>query len=183
MPKSFMWNVDGVARAFCDKNFIVLRSLSNELVRDAALDNDFSSAKLAVIAYALHKFSVKDHVRTNPKWNSISQKICGVFDQAINSVKKSDFDAFEQQMDEIISVIVETDAALGNYAMSLLDKARIKQASLAYSYGLSLGKACELTGAQKRDVLSYIGVTKTHDEDLPLKGIKSRVSALKKFLS
>ena len=45
-----------------------------------------------------------------------------------------------------------------------MHKARIKQASRAYSMGLSLGEAASLTGANKTQLLRYIGSTKIHDQ-------------------
>jgi hypothetical protein len=71
---------------------------------------------------------------------------------------------------------------MGNYVSNLYEKARIKMASSAYGLGLSLSQAAMLTGADKKQLLNYIGITKMHDEIKETKGIASRIKSLKKAL-
>jgi len=51
-------------------------------------------------------------------------------------------------------------------------------ASSAYAFGLSLGSAADLTGADSKELMQYIGATKIHDEEEIELNISQRI---KKF--
>ncbi|MCX6803611.1 MAG: hypothetical protein NTY48_03495 [Candidatus Diapherotrites archaeon] len=169
-------------RLFTEKRILDLRGLSSRLIREAALANDYGKAELGIIAYALHKIETKPHFMQNPKWGRIKQSIIEQFTQGAFAAKENDAQKFLFALKKIIIIIRNIDDELGNYAQNIYDKAKVKQASLAYSYGLSIAQSAALTGADPKELQSYVGFTTMPDEELEVKSIGERVTELKKIL-
>jgi hypothetical protein len=180
--KTLLFDVNEVSTLFANNKVFELRGISNRLIREAAIENNYAKAELATISYALHKLETKEHIATNQKWLNVKNRILKNFVEAIKAIKLNDNKDFFQQLKEVILDIDKLDADLGHFAQSLYEKAKVKQASQAYSYGLSISQAADLTGANKKELQSYIGFTKMNDEEPEIKTIKTRVSELKELL-
>jgi hypothetical protein len=171
-----------IRNAFEQENIIELRILGNKSIGEAAYHSDKLFAELSIIAYSLHKMSIKTHITKSPKWEKIKKTILLTLDDAIEELEKKNIPGFEEALENIGTKLFETDKEMGNYVSNLYEKARIKMASSAYGLGLSLSQAAMLTGADKKQLLNYIGITKMHDEIKETKGIASRIKSLKKAL-
>lgn len=182
MFKSLAFDLAEVLRLFKEHRILELRGLSNRLIREAAIENDYGKAELGVIAYALHKMESKSHFVSSAKWQKVKEVISRDINSAIFASKKNDNIYLLQCLKKIIQGINGIDNEIGNFAMSVYDKAKVKQASLAYSYGLSISQAADLTGADKKEVQSYIGFTTMHDEELEVLSIKKRVDNLRELV-
>ncbi len=182
MFKSMAFDLSEILKLFGQKRVVELRGLSNRLIREASMENNVPKAELGVIAYALHKIETKEHFVNDKKWFEIRGKIVSVLEESIIASKREDKAVILKNLKKIISSIDMIDSKLGNYAQSIYEKSKVKQASLAYSYGLSIAQAAELTGADKKELQSYIGFTTMPDEEKELKSISLRVSELKKLL-
>lgn len=177
--KSLSFNIEEVIRLFNEKKTFDLRGMSNRLIRESAMNNDYAKAELGVIAYALHKLESKEHFVRNPKWGKVKHIILQHLTEANNAVKVNNNERFLSALKTVVKSITNIDNELGNYAQNLYEKAKVKQASLAYSYGLSIEQSAALTGADKKELQSYIGFTTMHDEEPEAKNISQRV---KEFL-
>jgi len=182
MVKSLQFDVNEVNILFKQNKTFDMRGLSNRLIREAAMENNYAKAELGVIAYSLHKIETKEHMVRSPKWHKIKAEISKNLEEALMAIKIDDKKDFFQQLKEVIVNINNIDAEMGHYAQGLYEKAKVKHASQAYSYGLSLAQAADLTGADKKELQAYVGFTKMHDEEPPAKNIKSRVKELKELL-
>jgi hypothetical protein len=182
MFKSLGYDLKEVSKLFAQKRLIELRGLSNRLVKEASIENNYAKAELGVIAYALHKIETKEHFTQSPKWNSLKKTIVSNLDSAVFAADKGQEKQFLLKIKSIISKIDSIDSQLGNYAQSIYDKAKVKQASLAYSYGLSISQSASLTGADKKELQNYIGFTKMIDEEEEPKNISDRINDLRKVL-
>ena len=180
--KPLSFDIEEVLRLFEQKRILDLRGMSNRLVREAALGNDYAKAELGVIAYALHKIETKPHFVKSEKWTGVRKIIAEKLAEAENAARTENQTAFLSALKSVIQNIKQIDAELGNFAQDAYEKAKVKQASLAYSYGLSISQSADLTGADKKEVQSYIGFTTMHDEELEVKNISQRVKELKKLL-
>ncbi len=180
--KTLEYDISEASRLFSEKKVMDLRGLGNRLIREAALGNDYAKAELGVIAYALHKIETKPHFIKSPQWGKIKQLITNDFNKAQNATRQNDAATLMAALKELIRNIVQIDNELGNYAQGIYEKAKVKQASLAYSYGLSVAQSSALTGADPKELQSYIGFTTMHDEELEIKSIKERVVEMKKLL-
>ncbi len=182
MFKSLVFDLKEVLKLFRKGNVLQLRGLSNRLIREATVENNLAKAELGVIAYALHKIETKQHFTNNVKWHKIRNNIYNNLEGAIFAASTHENEQFFRKLKRIILDINKIDSELGHFAVSIYEKAKVKQASLAYSYGVSISRASELTGADKKELQSYIGFTTMHDEEIEQKTIKERVNELKELL-
>ncbi len=182
MFKSMSFDLKEVENLFCQKRIMELRGMSNRLIREAAIEENYAKAELGVIAYALHKIETKQHIANNEKWSKIKKIIIIDLGGAEYAAKENNSKMLIKKLKNVIAHITTIDSELGNYVQNIYDKAKVKQASLAYSYGLSLAQSADLTGADKKELQSYIGFTKMSDEETEQKKISQRVSELKQLV-
>ncbi|MFA6319390.1 MAG: hypothetical protein WCX66_00500 [archaeon] len=180
--KSLEFDVGEVLKLFESNKVFELRGLSSRVVREASLNNDYAKAELGVIAYALHKIDSKQHFVKSPQWGRLKQSVKTDLRNAQIAIKQNNTKAFLESLKKVIQHITKIDSQLGNYAIGIYDKAKIKEASLAYSYGLSIAQSAQLTGADKKELQEYIGATTMHDEELETKNLSQRVKELKEIL-
>ncbi len=124
----------------------------------------------------------KNHFVASSKWPKLRDGIVSNLENALFAIQQNSEKQFILKIKKVIKTIENIDSDLGNFAQNVYDKAKVKQASLAYSYGLSISQSAELTGANKEELQSYIGFTTMHDEESEVKSILKRVSELKKFV-
>ncbi|MCX6799317.1 MAG: hypothetical protein NTW59_04460 [Candidatus Diapherotrites archaeon] len=167
---------------FLQQNSFALKEAANRAIENAALANDKRMAEFAMVAYCLHKLLGKQHIVRDAKWKKLGSEILADLRSAADAMEGEDQKRFEESMHGIISSIESTDRQLGYFTQGLYEKARVKYASSAYALGLGLSQAAELTGANKKDLLNYIGATRMHDEQLSAEGIGERLAKLKQKL-
>ena len=182
MFKSMSFDLKEVARLFKQKKGLELRGLSNRLIREAAIEENYAKAELGVISYALHKLGTKEHISKSEKWHKVKLIISSDLNGAEYAAEQNNSKMLIKKLKSIVNHITTIDSELGNYAQNIYEKAKVKQASLAYSYGLSLAQSAELTGADKKELQGYIGFTKMSDEGTEQKSILQRVTDLEEWL-
>ncbi len=170
-----------VETAFKSENSFKLRSISNTLIKKAALENDQFVAKIVLISYALHKLLTKEHIVNSEHWFDARKNLLHSLTVSISFLKKEDGKSFRKSLQIISNSVAKIDSQAGHFFQSTFDKAKIKYGSTAYFYGMSLSQAAFLTGADRSSLQSYIGVTKQH-EDADVVGIEKRLSNLKSVL-
>ncbi len=168
--------------AFEQGNIVELRVQSSKAINEASFNSDKLLAEISLIAYSLHKMSVKTHITKHKRWGKVKDAILRSLDSAIEALEQKNAERFEEELAELSAHVIETDKELGNYVANIYETARVKMASSAYALGLSLSQAAALTGADKKQLLNYIGITKMHDEVGEAKGIAARLKQLKKVL-
>ena len=160
------------------KNQDRLKPVSNDAIELAAVIRDKELVALSLAAYALYKLSSKHHIVSTKEWPKFLRDIAADLDECIKEKKR----VAEILDKDIIMAIERIDERYGNYVRSVIDNARIKQASRAYAIGLSLATAAELTGARQADVAEYIGGTTIHDDFESKKGVIERFKDIKRVL-
>lgn len=176
-------STEKIMKAFEKNDQVKLRQLSNNLIEEAALKSDKVLAQLSLISYSLQKLLSKPHIIEAEKWNKIKVKILSSLKKASIELNRKSFDGFKKELDNISDKVFEVDAVMSHYIANIYEKAKIKQASRAYAFGLSLMQATSLTGADEKDLLLYIGATKIHDREKSIKGIKERKQLLEGVFS
>ncbi|MEW6295111.1 MAG: hypothetical protein AB1467_02325 [Candidatus Diapherotrites archaeon] len=178
MLKDLISRMKSIKDSFCKKELVRLRNESNELIELAALHSDKVLAEMSLIAYSLQKILSKPHIIDSVKWENVKSKIIGSLDESIERLKRKDFDSFKKELNELSRKVSAVDKEYGNFIQNVFEKAKVKQASRAYALGLSLSQSADLTGASKKELLSYIGATKIHDAEEKQLGIKERKELL-----
>jgi len=180
--QTLSYDLNETEKLFSEKRVMDLRGLSSRLIREASIQNDYAKAELGVITYALHKIETKPHFIKSPQWGKIKQSILMHSQQGAQAASHNNADALMNALKNAIQDIRSIDDQLGNFAQNIYDKAKVKQASLAYSYGLSIAQSAALTGADQKELQSYIGFTTMHDEETEVKSIGERVREIKELL-
>lgn len=159
-----------------------LRKLSNKAISIAAVENDAFYASLSVVTYALSKLLSKPHVLRSELWPNFIRGMSKRINQAIVYAKENNIQAFRDVLESLEKDIEKFDKEVGNYLHTLVEKAKVKQASRAYGMGLSPGQAASLTGADRIELLKYIGTTKIHDRiESVAKSVKDRLKAARRL--
>ncbi len=182
MLRHIIQDIDSIKKAFQKNDIVKLKSISNNIIEKAAIKNDSLLAELSLIAYSLYKLISKVHIRSDPKFSRIKTKIIGELDKSMYSLKRKEVEKFKKDLKGIVNEIIKLDSKMGNYVKNIYENAKIKQASRAYAFGLSLSQAAQLTGSEKKNLQEYIGNTRMHDEVGITLGIKKRLTILKKEL-
>lgn len=182
MLENLVNRMKAIRSAFESSAALDLRQISNDSLTEAAMRNDEVVCRISVIAYCLHKFLSKEHVQDSKRWPKIRGTILSQLDSSIRFLEKAKMKEFEGQLDRIGAAVRKADAEMGYFVQNLYDKAKVKQASAAYGLGMSLNQAAALAGANKKDLLNYIGITKMHDEMPSEIGIRERLKTLSKAL-
>lgn len=159
-----------------------LKILANDIIEEAALKDNRELAKIAVISYALYKILSKNHFIRNKRWKGTARQIEKEFENAIRAASIGDTEITLSALGRIGEIIEFIDRELSNFAGNIYGKAKMKQASTAYATGLSLSRAAELTGADRKELQMYIGSTRIHDENPGRTGISKRLKMFKEML-
>ncbi len=171
-----------IKEAFEKENTINLKSLADNCTKFAVVEDNKLYAELACISYALYKILTKRHIVESLIWKKASKVILSLLQEIQVHAEENKMEQLAEDLKKIINSIYEVDERLGHYAQNIFDKARIKQASTAYAYGVSLSRAATLFNVLKKDLQEYIGRTTMHDEIKEKFTIKERLKKLKEML-
>lgn len=157
-----------------------LHRIDEKVLEEAIVSFKKEFVELALIAYSFRKLMSKKHILNNPNWNGFKAKTIENLEQAVVFYKENNVEKYNLKIKEIQTSIEKTDQLLGHFIHDIIFNARIKLASTAYAYGLSLSQASNLLSADKDHVMEIIGQTKMSDEDMKNISISDRVFFLKK---
>ena len=143
-------------------NSLMLKDLSNHLIEQAVTTKDKRVVSLSLIAYGLSKLASKPHLVETKRWGQFKAHILKHLQEEIKKLETKEHLA--ELLESIIKDVTDFDKDAGHYMFDIIQKARIKQASRVYAIGASLSKAAEVTDANERELLQYIGTTKIHDQ-------------------
>lgn len=161
-----------IGKMFKQKDIIGLRELSNRIIEEVFVSQDKEMVEVAVVAYSLSKIIGKPHFTKSPKWKKFEEHFLGEIEKKVppNVI-----------ISEIMADVAEIDRNLGNYMNDTIQHTRAKQASRLYALGLSLSQASEICGADKAEVLRYVGLTKIAErEQMKSKSLQERMKTARK---
>ncbi len=182
MNQKLVSRIDALREAFIANRIDDLKHIGRDSIEDAAVEQSYELAKVSVIAYCLYKIRTKRHFTKSPRWNIVEINIAQNLSKSKIAAEKNDYKVVKIKLEKVISEIQFIDNQLSHYAMNIYEKAKIKQASVAYASGISLSQAASLTGADKKDLQQYIGATRIHDEQVVHHGIQERLEKIEELL-
>jgi hypothetical protein len=141
-----------------------LKSLSGDCAEHAFLFEDGALLDAGLLAYACAKFLDKPYIAESKEWREYSRRTIGELERATALFKEGKSEAGAQTLHALVDEAEALSATLGRFARSVVEKARVKAATQMYAHGASLGKAVEMTGANKKDVFAYIGGTRLQEQ-------------------
>lgn len=169
MPKDVLEEIGNLLRK---RDIVGLRELSNKVIEGVFVSQDKDVADAAIISYSLSKLLGKPHFTKSPKWKKFEEHILGEIEKNVppNVI-----------ISEILADVAEMDRNLGNYMSDTIQHTRAKQASRLYALGLSLSQASEICGADKAEVLRYVGLTRIAErEQMKSRSLQERMKIARK---
>lgn len=151
-------------RLFSKNDSFGLKRLSEELSVDALIHDDELVSEASVACYALGKMMEKPYIRHHVSWLKFSKKVSLL-------LKKVSVEDGHETVHKLVGIIEELSQSFGRFIISIIEKGRLKAGANMYAHGASLGKAVELSHANKTELSSYIGLTRIPEkyETIPLK--------------
>ncbi len=164
---------------FLDKNnYESLHLIENNTLEQAVITFNKDISEVCVLIYGLRKLISKKHISQADSWITYKRAIIQNLESALKVYKEEDTSKFNNYIKNTIEIIKQADHELGRYVSIVIDDGRIKLASTAYAYGLSASQASDLLSISKKQLMSYVGITKMPDEDKHFKSISERVHLL-----
>jgi hypothetical protein len=156
-----------------------LREHSNALMKRAVLLNSGPMAQVSIVAYVLHKLLTKEHIVRHERWKQNKASLSDSIQSALLVLEGGNVAEFTRSMASFAGHVKKIDGFFSRFMQGLMEKARVKCASDAYFFGMSLGSAAELAGADKKRLQEFIGATGVHDKERSRMGIAERLNSLK----
>ena len=160
--------------AIKDRRYAELHAISDHVLHLITVYQDSDIVDLAVAIYALGKILEIEKYRVHPKMKAFSKIILQLLKTAENQLKNKDYSGFSETLKETLNSIVVFSRSIKFYIEDVLHFARIKKGTKLYEHGLSLGKAAELTGVTKWELMPAIGETAIHEQFITPRRINER---------
>jgi len=136
-----------------------MRKMHDQLLESVAIEYDDALYRLALITYVLSKILSKPRYWQENKsakyWGMVKKRLENCSALAGNGKNT-------QALRQLVMVhqhVTDAEEHDRRFISGLFSKAAVKAASTFYAKGLSLGRSAELTGIDKREILSYAGTT------------------------
>ena len=163
-------------KAIKENNLSLLREQSFRTVHNSSIYQDEYSISISVLIYSVFKVLEKNKFKQHKKWDDFKKILMFEIKQAINYLSKDEMKKYGDSLKKIISNLTKLDKSVGMYLDDVMKATKIKKASNIHSHGLSAGRAADLLGVSKWDLLPYFGQTKTYDiKDNISKSAKDRL--------
>ena len=137
-----------------------IKSLSNHTIHNASLFQDTDSVSISVIIFSLSKILNRPRLENNPAITKFKETITAEFFVAKSSLEKNNEKEYKDTIKRIFQHISRFEKKFGMYITQVLEHAKIKRGGRIYEHGFSVGKAAQLLGIYKWELMSYLGETK-----------------------
>ena len=163
-------------KAIKENNLPLLREQSFRTVHNSSIYQDEYSISISVLMYSVFKVLEKNKFKQHKKWANFKKILMSEMRQSINYLSKGEMKRYSASLKKIITNLTKLDKDVGSYIDDVMKSTRIKKASNIHKHGLSVGRAAELLGVSKWDLLPYFGQTRTYDtKDNISKSVKDRL--------
>ncbi|MEW5955900.1 MAG: hypothetical protein AB1626_05205 [Candidatus Micrarchaeota archaeon] len=167
--------VSELSQAFAKHDIIALKQLGGDAAEDAFAADAPCLVDVSIVAYSLAKFLEKPYIVASADWKDFEQTASQSLSQALAEASAAKPGEACRGLHSLLQAIEELSRRLGRFTTGVVEKARVKAATQVYAHGASLGKAVELTGANKQELSRYIGVTRLSEKYQTL-GVRKRLS-------
>ncbi len=159
-----------------------LHAISDHVLHAIVLYQDKEIVDLAVAVYALDKILETEKYKSHPKMKSFLKYSLNSLKLAGKQLQQNRFSDYSSTLKGILASIAGFSKAIRFYVDDILHFARIKKGEKLYEHGLSLGKAAELAGVTKWELMPAIGETAIHEKIIaPKHSIENKIRHAKKI--
>lgn len=141
-----------------------LHTISDHILHVMSIYQTTDIVDTAVAIYALDKILETEKYALHPKMKAFTKMIVSLLKKAKTQLEKEDYASYPKTVIEILGAITAFGKSIRFYIEDVLHFARIKKGTKLYEHGLSLGRAAELTGVTKWELMPAIGETAIHEQ-------------------
>lgn len=169
--------------AIKQKQIYELRELSDHTIHDASIFQDEDSISIAIVVYSLSKIFEKHQFQEYPDWNFFYKNVMFNLKNAIKELKKRNVLSYRKSIENIMIQIKKIDKKVSLYIEEVLSQAKIRKGSRLYEHGISLGRASELLGVSKWELMSYVGNQKISEYEFSPRTIIEKIEFSKRIFN
>ncbi len=155
-----------VKKALRTKDYIKIKHLSDYVIHSSSIDQDTNIILVAVIIYSLSKLIERESYKSEKNWGDFYKKYIQNLDDLINALEKDDYERFEEEINQTVSIIQNLSGNLKIYINEVFRKAKINKASRIYEHGISMEKTAKILGITVWELAEYAGRTRIGDVNL-----------------
>ena len=159
-----------------------LRRINDDVIKAAALDPNNISLRLATLSYVLSKILSKPRF-LDIEFEKCMHRIDMALERLVRVMRSRDEKKIIKIFFQIEDAVACFDRQDPRFVIGLIEKGRLKMAATFYAQGMSLGRASEMTGIEKQEILDYAGHTMMFDRIQGEKTIKERMKTARKLVS
>jgi len=146
-----------VLKALQTKDYTKVKSLSNQIIHQASIEQDADLISLAVIIYSLSKLLERETYKTEKKWTSFYNAFIKNIKDMIHALNKKNTEEFRNEIDQNRKLIQGLSGALKHHIQDVFRKAKINKASKIYEHGISMEKTAKILGITVWELAEYAG--------------------------
>lgn len=168
-----------IKQAFKNRSVNSLKKIQYECIEHLAIEFNENVFNLAIICYMISKMVSKPRYWQTKGITGYQKKIELSLENILLHYEK------EEKISKIFQEIMQTINLLDIYdkkhIFNLLEGAKLKIGSSLYTKGMSLGIAADLSGADRIEIMQYIGKTTIHERIQEPIDIKKRLEGVRKI--
>jgi len=143
-----------------------LKELSNFTVHSASVSQDEDSLSIAILIYSLFKIYGRPDYEKTKSWYFFNKNTLLSLRTARDRLMQDDIEGYSNIIKDYFDSIEQLDKQLRRYIKEIIEQARIKKGTRVYEHGISIGRAAEILGLSKFDLMDYIGKTGIADVNI-----------------
>ena len=172
-----------IGLALRNRDVRAMRKINDKCIDECAIKFEQHTYLYALISYVLSKILTKPRYLMQARSKSSLALVENLLRSCERFAKEADYGSLLSSQNKMLSAIEKMDDVDRRFVKGILQKGKLKIASVLYAQGISLGNASELTGSDKREVLLYAGQTMMFDRLKEKRGIEERIKDLRKIFS
>jgi len=169
--------------ALQNRDVRAMRKINDRCIKETAMRFSRPAYNFALISYVLGKMLSKPRYISQKKVSESFSAICHLFLSCEKAAHFMDGSQLLSQQERILFAIERIDEQDQRFAKSIITKGRLKMASTLYAQGISLGSAVQMSGTDKRELLSYAGQTMMFDRIIEKKSMQQRMREIREIFS
>ena len=154
------------------ENVIELKSLSDEAIKLASVNQDSESIVIAIIIYSLSKIIERGQQKD---LKSLLAKAKKSLNNSIRALEKNNEEKFKINLRALNEVIENVSGKNKSYIQDVFKKASINKASKIYETGISMEKTAKILNVSLWDLANYAGQKNLNGNEEKSVSAKERV--------
>lgn len=168
--------LDKVKRALKQEDYVEIKTLSDNVIHSASINQNPDVIAVAVVIYSLSKIIERESYKQYPQWKEFYKEYIKNLDDAVIALEKDDVETFRFEIYSIRKQIQNLSGDLKKSVDYVFRKAKINKASRIYEHGISMKKTANILGVSIWELAEYAGKTGIGDVNLGITlPIKQRI--------